>query len=191
VVLLTLCYFFALTGGYGISFWLPTILKRLSGLSDFKVSLLAGLPYLGGFISQQLNGWHSDLTRERRWHASLAIFWCGAALLLAVLFRDNIGLSVTMFTFVGMGYFAFHPAFWPIPTQFLSESAAAASFGLINSVGNLGGFVGPMMMGYLVTRTHSFAAGMLYLVGSLFLSSILILFIKVGRPAAPVSAAAP
>ena len=188
VMLLTVAYFFALTGGYGISFWLPTILKRLSGLTDFKVTLLAGLPYLAGLLSQQINGWHSDRTRERRWHASIAIFCCGAALLLAVLFRANVALSVTMFTFVGMGYFAFHPAFWPIPTQFLSESAAAASFGLINSVGNLGGFVGPMMMGLLVTRTHSFAAGMLYLVGSLFLSSILMLFIRQGResPAAPV-----
>jgi ACS family tartrate transporter-like MFS transporter len=188
VVLLTLCYFFALTGGYGISFWLPTILKRLSGLSDLTVTLLAALPYLAGFISQQINGWHSDATRERRWHAAIPIFCCGAALLLAVIFRTSIGLSVTMFTLMGAGYFAFHPGFWPIPTQFLSESAAAACIGLINSVGNLGGFVGPMMMGYLVTRTKSFAAGMLYLVGSLFLSSILMLLVKAGRGgAAPQS----
>jgi MFS transporter, ACS family, tartrate transporter len=188
VVLLTLCYFFALTGGYGISFWLPTILKRLSGLSDFSVTLLAALPYVAGFISQQVNGWHSDTTRERRWHAAIPVFCCGAALLLAVLFRRNMALSLAMFTFMGAGYFAFHPAFWPIPTRFLSESAAAACIGLINSVGNLGGFVGPMMMGYLVTRTKSFAAGMLYLAGSLFLSSILMLLVKAGRErAAPQS----
>src|ERR1700687_3746969 len=151
VVLLTLCYFCALTGGYGVSFWLPTILKRLSGLSDFSVTLLAALPYVAGFISQQVNGWHSDTTRERRWHAAIPVFCCGVALLLAVLFRRNVALSLAMFTFMGAGYFAFHPAFWPIPTKFLSESAAAACIGLINSVGNLGGFVGPMMMGYLVT----------------------------------------
>src|ERR1700731_1107812 len=178
---LTLCYFCALTGGYGISFWLPTILKRLSGLTDFRVTLLAALPYLAGFISQQINGWHSDLTRERRWHAAIPIFCCGAALLLAVVFRANIAMSVAMFTLMGAGYFAFHPGFWPIPTQFLSESAAAAGIGLINSVGNLGGFVGPMMMGYLVSRTKSFAAGMLYLAGSLFLSSLLMLLVKAGR----------
>jgi MFS family permease len=181
VVLLTLCYFCALTGGYGVSFWLPTILKRLSGLTDFRVTLLAALPYLAGFITQQINGWHSDLTRERRWHAAIPIFCCGVSLLLAVLFRANIALSVAMFTLMGAGYFAFHPGFWPIPTQFLSESAAAAGIGMINSVGNLGGFVGPMIMGYLVTRTKSFAAGMLYLVGSLFLSSILMLLVKAGR----------
>jgi MFS transporter, ACS family, tartrate transporter len=185
IVLLTLCYFFALTGGYGISFWLPTILKRLSGLSDFTVTMLAGLPYVAGLISQQINGWHSDLTRERRWHTAIPLFCCGASILLAVIFRANMALSVAMFSLMGAGYFAFHPGFWPIPTQFLSESAAAACIGLINSVGNLGGFVGPMMMGYLVTRTKSFAAGMLYLVGSLFLSSILMLLVKAGRGRAP------
>ena len=184
VVLMTLCYFCALTGGYGVSFWLPTILKRLSGLTDFKVTLLAALPYLAGFISQQINGWHSDLTRERRWHAAIPIFCCGVSLLLAVIFRGNIALSVAMFTLMGAGYFAFHPGFWPIPTQFLSESAAAAGIGMINSVGNLGGFVGPMIMGYLVTRTKSFAAGMLYLVGSLLLSSVLMLLVKAGRESA-------
>jgi sugar phosphate permease len=184
VVLLTLCYFCALTGGYGVSFWLPTILKRLSGLTDFKVTLLAALPYLAGFISQQINGWHSDLTRERRWHAAIPILCCGVSLLLAVIFRANIALSVAMFTLMGAGYFAFHPGFWPIPTQFLSESAAAAGIGMINSVGNLGGFAGPMIMGYLVTRTRSFAAGMLYLVGSLILSSLLMLLVKAGRESA-------
>jgi ACS family tartrate transporter-like MFS transporter len=66
----------------------------------------------------------------------------------------------------------------------LSESAAAAGIGMINSVGNLGGFVGPMIMGYLVTRTKSFAAGMLYLVGSLLLSSVLMLLVKAGRESA-------
>ena len=181
VVLLTLCYFCALTGGYGVSFWLPTILKRLSGLTDLKVTLLAALPYIAGLISQQLNGWHSDHTRERRKHAAAAIFLCGLALSLAVLFRHNVALSIAMFSLVGAGYFAFHPAFWPIPTQFLSETAAAASIGLINSIGNLGGFVGPMAMGYLVTRTRSFTAGLMYLVGSLFLSAVLMLSVRAGR----------
>jgi MFS family permease len=63
VILLTLCYFFAVTGNYGIAFWLPTILKRLSGHTDLKVSLLAALPYLAGFVTQQFNSWHSDRTR--------------------------------------------------------------------------------------------------------------------------------
>jgi ACS family tartrate transporter-like MFS transporter len=175
VILLTLSYFCATTGGYGIAFWLPTILKRISGQSDIRVTLFASLPYLAGFLVQQLNGWHSDRTCERRWHAAVPIFLCGVALLLAVIFGSNTTLAVTLFTLVGACYFAFHPCFWAVPTVFLSESAAAASIGLINSLGNLGGFVGPLMMGYLVNRTHSFTAGLLYLVGSLCLSGILML----------------
>src|SRR5207302_2787356 len=80
VVLLTLCYFFALSGSYGIAFWLPTIVKRLSGLSDLKVTLLSALPYVAAFMVQQVNGWHSDRTRERRWHATLPLFICAITL---------------------------------------------------------------------------------------------------------------
>ena len=181
VILLTLSYFCATTGGYGISFWLPSILKRLSGQSDIRVSLFAALPYLAGFVMQQLNGWHSDRTCERRWHAAVPIFLCGLILLLAVIFGTNMGVSVTLFTLVGASYFAFHPCFWAVPTAFLTESAAAAAIGLINSLGNLGGFVGPLMMGYLVNRTHSFTAGLLYLVGSLGLSGTLMLVVGAGR----------
>ena len=181
VILLTLCYFFATAGGYGIAFWLPTILKRLSGQSDIRVTLFAALPFLAGFVMQQCNGWHSDKARERRWHAAVPIFLAGAALLLAVKFGSSTGLAVSLFTLVGASYFAFHPCFWAVPSTFLSASAAAASIGLINSLGNLGGFVGPLMMGYLVTRTRSFTAGLLYLVGSLCLSGILMLAVGAGR----------
>ncbi|MGC1491929.1 MAG: MFS transporter [Candidatus Acidiferrum sp.] len=181
VILLTLCYLCATTGGYGVSFWLPSILKRLSGQSDLRVTLLAALPYLAGFLAQQLNGWHSDRTLDRRWHAAAPIFLCGVFLLLAVIFGSHLPIAVTLFVFVGAGYYAFHPCFWAVPTAFLSESAAAASIGLINSLGNLGGFFGPLVMGYLVNRTHSFQAGLLFLVGSLCLSGILMVAVGAGR----------
>jgi MFS transporter, ACS family, tartrate transporter len=179
VILLTLCYFCAMTGSYGIAFWLPTILKRLSGQSDLEVTLLAALPYVAAFITQQVNGWHSDRTRERRWHAAIPVFVCGLALALAVLYRANLLVSIGMFIAAGGAFYGFQPVFWAVPTRFLSESAAAASIGLINSVGNLGGFAGPMVMGYLASRTRSFSAGLLYLVASLFASGILML--AVGR----------
>jgi MFS transporter, ACS family, tartrate transporter len=102
---------------------------------------------------------------------------CGLALAFAVLFRGNLVLSLALFVVAGGSFYGFQPVFWTVPTQFLSESAAAASIGLINSVGNLGGFVGPMVIGYLVNRTHSFSAGLLYLVASLFMSGILMLLV--------------
>jgi D-galactonate transporter len=181
VLLLTLCYFCAMTGSYGIAFWLPTILKRLSGLSDLKVTLLAALPYIAAFVTQQVNGWHSDKTGERRWHAAIPVFVCAFALALAVVYSDRPLVSIGLFILVGGAFYGFQPCFWAVPTLFLSESAAAASIGLINSVGNLGGFVGPMVMGYLVSRTHNFKAGLLYLVGSLVMSGILMLSVGAGR----------
>jgi len=188
VILLTLCYFCAMTGSYGIAFWLPTILKRLSGLSDLKVTLLAALPYIAAFVTQQLNGWHSDRTGERRWHAALPVFLCALALSLAVVNSSRPAVSIGLFVLVGASFYGFQPCFWAVPTLFLSESAAAASIGLINSVGNLGGFVGPLVMGYLVGRTHNFAAGLWYLVGSLIMSGILMLAVGAGRREVSVSA---
>jgi len=188
VILLTMCYFCAMTGSYGIAFWLPTILKRLSGKSDLKVTLLAALPYVAAFVTQQVNGWHSDRTRERRWHAAIPVFVCGLALGLAVVYRSNLTISVGCFVLAGGSFYGFQPVFWAVPTLFLSESAAAASIGLINAVGNLGGFVGPMVIGYLANRTHSFSPGLLYLVASLFVAGLLML--AVGRQA-PVGQLSP
>ena len=185
VILLTVCYFCAMTGSYGIAFWLPTILKRLSGQSDLKVTLLAALPYIAAFITQQVNGWHSDRTRERRWHAAIPVFVCGLALAFAVLYSSNLPMSVGLFVVAGGAFYGFQPVFWAVPTLFLSESAAAASIGLINAVGNLGGFVGPMVIGYLANRTHSFSPGLLYLVVSLFVAGSLML--AVGRQSAHTS----
>ena len=181
VILLTACYFFAATGNYGIGFWLPSFIKRLSGESDTKVTLLAALPYLAGLLVQQLNGWHSDRTGERRWHAAIPLLLSGFFLFMAIRMGSNVFLSMLCFVGVGGAYFGFHPAFWPVPTEFLTESAAAASIGLINSVGNLGGFVGPFIVGYLLTRTRSFSAGLSFLVGSFLVSAILMLRVRVQR----------
>jgi ACS family tartrate transporter-like MFS transporter len=134
-----------------------------------------------------VNGWHSDRTRERRWHAAIPVFVCGAALAWAVVYRSSLPISVGLFVLAGGAFYGFQPVFWAVPTQFLSESAAAASIGLINAVGNLGGFVGPMVIGYLANRTHSFSPGLLYLVASLFVSGVLMLM--VGRKA-PVESVA-
>lgn len=178
VLLLTLCYFFALTGNYGIAFWLPTMLKRWSGKTDLVVTLLASLPYLLGFFLQQLNARHSDKTRERQWHAAVPLLLSGVFLLLAIRAGSNLPLSILFFTLVGGAYYAFHPAFWTLPTEFLSDTAAAASIGFINCLGNLGGFVGPLIMGKLVMHTHTFVAGLAFLVGSFFLSAVLMLAVN-------------
>jgi ACS family tartrate transporter-like MFS transporter len=112
VILLTFCYFFALTGNYGIAFWLPTLLKRLSRQSYLKITLLASLPYLAGFVVQQLNGWHSDRARERRWHTAAPVLLSGVFLFLSIQLGSSLVLSTFFFTLVGSAYYGFHPAFW-------------------------------------------------------------------------------
>ncbi|HTZ72648.1 MAG TPA: MFS transporter [Candidatus Aquilonibacter sp.] len=177
VILLMLCYFCAVSGSYGVGFWLPTILKRLSRKSDLIVTLLAALPYVAGFLTQQFNAWHSDRTRERRLHSALPVFLSGAALFMAIAAGSNVLLSVFFFTLVCGAYYGFQPAFWAVVTEYLGGSAAAAAIGLINSIGNLGGFVGPFVLPFLETRAKSFSFGLLYLVGSFLLSGVFMLMV--------------
>ncbi len=175
VLLLTLVYFMGSTGIYGFIFWFPTILKRASGLSIGTVTLLAMLPYLAGLAAMVLNGWHSDRTHERRWHTAGALFLAGGSLVLALAFTSHIWVQLIFFILFAAFVHAYNPTFWALPTALLGESAAAASIGLINCIGGLGGFVGPFIMGYLVTRTGSFASGLAWLLVNLFLGGILVL----------------
>jgi MFS transporter, ACS family, tartrate transporter len=153
---LTFLIYFAL---YTFTFWFPTMLKRQSGFSDMNVGLLGTLPYLVGFLTMQVNGWHSDKTRERRWHAAVPMFVVAAAMLGLIIQPQSITLSLLLFTLAGIGS-AYLPAFWAVPTEILSQSAAAAAVGMINAVGSVAGFAGPYLFGYLNTRTGSFSSGL-------------------------------
>ena len=94
---------------------------------------------------------------------------------------NNLVVAIAAFSFATMALYAFPSAFWSLPTVFLSGTAAAASIGLINSVGNLGGFVGPYMIGFLTDRTGTYAAGIYYLMASGVLGGMLVLFLRAGR----------
>jgi ACS family tartrate transporter-like MFS transporter len=181
VILLASVYFFALIGLYGFNFWFPTILKRATGLPNLTVTLIAALPYLLGIVAMLWNGWHSDRTGERRWHTSLILFSCGAFMALAVGFQANLWLGLGLLILSGACTTAFMPSFWQLPVAMLSDSAAAASIGLINSVGGLGGFVGPYFVGYLRTLTGSFNASLIFLIAALFLSAALVLALRIKR----------
>ncbi|MBZ5699379.1 MAG: MFS transporter [Acidobacteriia bacterium] len=181
VILLALIYFLALIGLYGFNFWFPTILKRATGLPNLTVTLLAALPYLLGVVAMLWNGWHSDRTGERRWHTAVILALCGAFMALAVGFQANLWAGLGLLVLSGACTTAFMPSFWQLPTAMLSESAAAASIGLINSVGGLGGFVGPYFVGYLRTLTGSFSFSLIFLVAALFLSAALILTLRIER----------
>jgi ACS family tartrate transporter-like MFS transporter len=181
VILLTLAYFFMVTAVYGLNFFLPLILKKLSGLSTMKVSLIAALPYCCALVSILVMGWHSDKTKERRWHTALAMMATSLGLLLSVVTGSYTALAVSMLCLAAAGTAGYLPGFWALPTSFLTGTAAAASIGLINSFGNLGGFAGPYVVGYLSKKTGSYVGGVLYLSASALVASMLILSLRATR----------
>ncbi|HZE68912.1 MAG TPA: MFS transporter [Pyrinomonadaceae bacterium] len=178
VIVLALAYFCIVTAVYGFTFWLPTIIKRQSGLSNLHVSLISAIPYCVGLVTILIAGWSSDRTKERRWHTALPMIAASVGLLLAVLSQDKLSLAVAMFCLAAVGIYGYLPGFWALPTSFLTGTAAAASIGLINLIGNLGGFAGPYAVGYLSNVTNSFFGGIAYLSLSALMGAVLILSLK-------------
>ena len=181
VILLTLIYFLSNTGFYGFAIWFPTILKRASGLTTGMVTLLVAIPYFVALTATLLNSWHSDRTRERLWHTALPLFIGSGALWLVIRSSSHLWTQLGFFTIFAACVHAYQPCFWALPTITLGESAAAVAIGLINAIGNLGGFVGPFIMGYMVDRTGSFTSGLVWLLANLVAAGILVLFLRGSR----------
>lgn len=174
ILLLSSVTFLNYFAGYSFAFWFPTMLKRQSGFSDMHVGLLGSLPYLALFIAMLINGWHSDKSRERRWHSAVPLFIAAAGFLGLVTQSQSIPLSLLFFSTACVGT-ACLSAFWAIPTEILSQSTAAAAVGMINAVGSVGGFAGPYLFGYLNTRTGSFKFGIAVMMVSSLAGGLLIL----------------
>ena len=159
---------------YSFAFWFPTMLKRQSGFSDARVGLFGAVPYLATFLIMQVNGWHSDKTRERHWHSAIPLFIAVVGLLGLITQPRSIPLSVVLFTMVCIAA-AYLPTFWAIPTEILSQSAAAVAVGMINAVGSVAGFAGPYAFGYLHTRAGSYSYGLALMMVSALAGGLLIL----------------
>jgi sugar phosphate permease len=182
VILLTLAYFFIVTGQYGFNVWVPTMIKAMSSASNFIVTLIAALPYSAALLALVLVGWSSDRTQERRWHTAGCMFVAGVGFFLSVVLQRSAVLEVAMFCVAGAGMYGYLGGFWALPTSFLTGTAAAASIGLINSLGNLGGFAGPYVVGYINNRTGSFLGGLLYLsVSAVAAGGMIILLREAGQ----------
>lgn len=181
VLALIAIWFLALCGALGSIYWIPTFVKRLSGLPDQTVTTLLLVPAVLGVIGMLVNGWHSDKTGEQRWHAAFPLLAAGVMFTVSVLLRSDARLAV-LFLLLGSGvYYGFQPPFISIPTMLLGESAAAAAVGVINSFGQLGGFVGPKLIAFLNVRTHSLTASLGFIALAYFAAAILTLSLKI-RP---------
>ncbi|MDU6489045.1 MFS transporter, partial [Bradyrhizobium sp.] len=163
VISLSLIYFGAVATNYGLSFFLPQIVKAF-GLNTFLTTLVSAAPYLVGVIGMVWWGRRSDRAAERTYHAAIPLLVASGGLVLAVLVADP-SLKMVAFCIAGFGIFACLPVFWTLPTAFLSGAAAAAGIAVVNSIGNLAGFAGPFAMGWLRDQTGSYTDGLLLLAG--------------------------
>lgn len=170
VLMLAMAYFGVVTANYGIEIFLPAILEDWYGLGPAKVTLLAIIPSLLVMLGQLGVGWSSDHFQERRWHSILPIVIGAFGLILATVTQGNLVLTVLCFTVAATGCKAYMPAFWSLPNMYLTAAAAAGSIGLINSVGNLGGFLGPTVLGKVKTVTGSYDVGLYFLAATCFVS---------------------
>ena len=192
VLACSVVYFCLNAASYGVAFFLPTIVKGF-GVSNFETGLLAALPFVFGAVGMVLLGRNSDRTLKRREHVCfalvLAAIGVGGAglvsapvLVLGLLCLGQIGVSATP------------PLLWPIPSAFLTGTSAAAGIAAINSIGNLSGFAGPYMMGYLKDATGDFTSGLLVLGGCALVGAITVMRLRtdsrleVAEPARPAMA---
>ena len=171
VLILSLAFFFFVTGSIGVNIWLPQILRPY-GLSTMQIGFITALPYLLGAIALIL--WSQLLDRSRKYLKNYVIgcFVSSAGFLLSVLF-DSLWLAVAGMSVALIGMSGARPAIFCIPPRFLTGAAAAGGIALINSFGNLGGFLGPYVIGWLRETTGSFTAGLYFLAASMALSAVL------------------
>ncbi|MET6676421.1 MFS transporter [Citrobacter amalonaticus] len=175
VWLLALIFFSFNIGYYGINFWLPSIIKSSGINDDFQIGLLAALPYIFGAAFMVWNSRHSDVKQERRWHIAIpAIIGC-VGLTLSAYCSGSTFWMMTWICLAMSGTLALIPTYISLPGAMLSGTAAAAGIALVNSVGNLAGFFGPTVLGWLKDTTGSTDSGLYILAGFLLLVAPLIM----------------
>jgi MFS transporter, ACS family, tartrate transporter len=156
VLALGVVYLGFATGMYGLTFWLPQIVKAF-GLSNTATGLVTAVPYIAAAIVMVLWGRHSDATGERVWHIAIPAFVGGAALIAGTQVTEMLP-AMALLTIAAAGIFTTMPLFWTLPTALLTGTAAAGGIALINAIGNIGGFIGPYLVGWL--KGHDFTSAM-------------------------------
>jgi ACS family tartrate transporter-like MFS transporter len=172
---LSLVYFGAVATNYGLSFFLPQIVKSF-GLNTFVTTLVSATPYAVGLIGMVWWGQRSDHVVERRFHTAFPLFVAAAGIAVSTVFDDPT-LKMISLCVAGFGIFANLPVFWTLPTAFLSGAAAACGIAVINSIGNLAGFAGPFAMGWIKDHTGSYTGGLLLLAALGFIAMGIVLLL--------------
>jgi cyanate permease len=179
VWLLTLVYFGQNMTGYGLVIFLPQIVSRF-GVGVGLNGVISALPFAAAAVAMVLWGLHADRTREHRLHTAAACFLNFAGLAVCVFLNDPVLMMIAIIL-AQMGQSAIAPTFWALPTAMLSGTAAAGGIALINSVGNLGGFLGPFMMGAIKDSTGSFTIGLLAIATGALVATVVLLLLAPER----------
>nr|WP_320161907.1 MFS transporter [uncultured Methanoregula sp.] len=177
---LGLVYSLVTIGLYGLGFWMPQIIRSLNpDFSNFEIGLWMMIPFIAAFICMILWSRHSDRQNERRWHTALPPLAGGCALAGAGLVSSsNPFLAFGLLVIATVGIYCFFGPFWTLPSVFLTGAAAAIGIAVVNSIGNIGGFVGPSLMGGIVGITGSTESGLVIIGACLVLCSILTLLVR-------------
>ena len=165
-------YFTLNVGSYGITMWLPQIIKKFGNVSNTQTGFLTALPYIAGALGLYFNGKHSDKTQERRLHVAFGALVGGTGLLMSAYIPTPAG-QLCSIALALAGFYAMLAPFWTLPSTFLVSAAAAGGIAFINSVGNLGGFVGPYLLGVLPKPNGDFRIPLTVLSVFLFVGFIL------------------
>ncbi len=165
---------------YGVAFWLPQIIRNLSGLGDFAVGLISAVPYLLAAICMVPVARHSDTTGERRSHVAVPCA-AGAAAMVGSALVDAPIPALILLSYAAIGIWAALGPCWALPMSVLSGPAAAAGLALINSIGNIGGFVGPSLVGFAREATNSFSGGLFVIAASLMCAAAVALAVPHNR----------
>jgi ACS family tartrate transporter-like MFS transporter len=159
---LTFIMFACQTGSYGLTFWVPQIVKSVSGLTDLQVGMLTAIPYIAAGIGMVLVGWNSDRTGERFLHIGIPCVIAALGFVSSVYLTSPVPAMIAL-TLAAVGDFSSRAPFWALPGRFLTGSASAAGIAMINSIASLGGFVGPYAVGLAKDATGQFSAGLVLL----------------------------
>jgi ACS family tartrate transporter-like MFS transporter len=171
--IVSLPYFCLVIAFYGVSFWLPQIVQASSGYSSAMVVLLSAIPYVSATIGLVVIGASSDRTGERHWHVAGPLLIGALGFVLTVLAPPTPAFALATLSIAAFGIWGALGPYWTLPTAFLRGTAAAGGIALVNSVGNLGGFFGPSLVGWIRDLTGGFAAGLLTLTAFLVAGAII------------------
>jgi ACS family tartrate transporter-like MFS transporter len=170
VLALAVIYFGIITASVGLVIFVPQIIKQL-GVSNLQTGFLTMIPYVVGTISMVLWGYVSDRMQERKWNLFIGCLVGAAGLIFAGLLGGSFW-SLAAMCLATIGFYGSKGPFWPLPSTFLTGTAAAAGMALINSVGNVGGFMGPFLVGWIKDATGSFNNGLYALAGFMLLAAV-------------------